>query len=56
MTSALLTGIERARTVLLDITGVPVIDTYAARLLGADVVLAGVALEVAQTIVTLGST
>src|SRR5262245_4041460 len=66
MTSALLARIERerARTVLLDITGVPVIDTHvaqallrvvaASRLLGADVVLVGVSPEVAQTIVSLG--
>jgi anti-anti-sigma regulatory factor/HAMP domain-containing protein len=66
MTRDLLTRIERdrARTVLLDITGVPVIDTRvaqallrvvsASRLLGAEVVLVGVAPEVAQTIVTLG--
>jgi anti-anti-sigma regulatory factor/HAMP domain-containing protein len=66
MTATLLGRIERdrARTVLLDITGVPVIDTQvaqsliqmvsASRLLGAEVVLVGVAPEVAQTIVTLG--
>jgi anti-anti-sigma regulatory factor/HAMP domain-containing protein len=66
MTRELLTRIERerVRTVLLDITGVPVVDTQvaqsllrvvsASRLLGADVVLVGVAPEVAQTIVTLG--
>jgi anti-anti-sigma regulatory factor/HAMP domain-containing protein len=66
MTHELLTRIERdrAHTVLLDITGVPVIDTRvaqallrvvsASRLLGAEVVLVGVAPEVAQAIVTLG--
>jgi len=66
MTRDLLKRIERegARTVLLDITGVPVIDTQvaqalmravsASQLLGAEVVLVGVAPEVAQTIVTLG--
>ena len=53
-----------ARYVLLDITGVPVVDTQvaqgllsvvqAARLLGAEVVLVGVRPEVAQTIVALG--
>jgi anti-anti-sigma factor len=65
-TRALLERIERdrARTVLLDITGVPVIDTdvaqallqtvAASRLLGAEVLLVGVAPEVAQTIVSLG--
>jgi anti-anti-sigma regulatory factor/HAMP domain-containing protein len=66
MISALLCRIERdrARTVLLDITGVPMIDTQVAqsllqtvaacRLLGAGVVLVGVGPEVAQTIVALG--
>jgi anti-anti-sigma regulatory factor/HAMP domain-containing protein len=66
MTHELLTRIERERahTVLLDITGAPVIDTRvaqallrvvsASRLLGAEVVLVGVAPEVAQTMVTLG--
>jgi rsbT co-antagonist protein RsbR len=59
-------AIERGitRYVLLDITGVPVVDTQvahgllsvvqAARLLGTEVVLVGVRPEVAQTIVTLG--
>lgn len=55
---------DHARTILLDVTGVPLIDTAAAaglrriidasRLLGAEVVLVGVAPEVAQTIVSLG--
>jgi rsbT co-antagonist protein RsbR len=61
-----LRAIERSPTryVLLDITGVSVVDTnvaqgllsvvQAARLLGAEVVLVGVRPEVAQTIVTLG--
>jgi rsbT co-antagonist protein RsbR len=54
----------KAHTLLLDITGVPVVDTYvargilrtvqAARLLGADAVLIGVRPEVAQALVTLG--
>jgi anti-anti-sigma factor len=54
----------RALVILLDITGVPVVDTAvaqaiiqaanAARLLGAEVVLVGVRSEVAQTLVTLG--
>jgi rsbT co-antagonist protein RsbR len=54
----------RARRLLLDITGVPVVDTavaqglmavvQAARLLGSEVVLIGVRPEVAQTIVGLG--
>jgi anti-anti-sigma regulatory factor/HAMP domain-containing protein len=66
MIAALLERVERehARTVLLDITGVPVIDAHVAqsllrmvaagRLLGAEIVLVGVAPEVAQTLVTLG--
>ncbi len=55
---------EHARVVLLDITGVPMIDTAvaqallrtveASQLLGARVVLVGVSPEVAQTIVALG--
>jgi rsbT co-antagonist protein RsbR len=63
---ALLDGLQRHRAdqVLLDITGLPIVDTavaatllqatQAARLLGADVVLVGVSPEVAQTIVQLG--
>ncbi len=66
MTNTLLSRIEqeRAHTVLLDITGVAVIDTWvaqallqmvaASRLLGAEVVLVGVSPEVAQAIVALG--
>lgn len=58
--------IERtgARELLIDITGVPVIDTQvakgllhvveAARLMGTKVMLVGIRPEVAQTIVTLG--
>ena len=61
-----LTAIEEhgARRLLLDITGVPVVDTQvaqglirvveAARLLGAEVVLVGVRPEVAQAVVSLG--
>jgi rsbT co-antagonist protein RsbR len=55
---------HRARAVLLDVTGLPLIDTNAARtllqaanaarLLGAAVTLVGVAPETAQTIVGLG--
>lgn len=64
--SAMLEAIERsqAKVLLLDITGVPVIDTavanyllvsaQAARLLGVHVVLVGIKPEVAQTIVQLG--
>lgn len=61
-----LAALERshAKTLLLDITGVPIVDTYvargivrtvqAARLLGAEAVLIGVRPEVAQALVTLG--
>jgi rsbT co-antagonist protein RsbR len=61
-----LEAIERvaARRLLLDITGVPLVDSYvaqglirtlqAARLLGAEVALVGVRPEVAQSIVGLG--
>lgn len=64
--AALLAGVEsqRARVVLLDITGVPVVDEgvahcliqamRAAQLLGAEPILVGLRPEVAQTIVTLG--
>ncbi len=64
----LLEGItlHQARTAILDITGVRVVDTQvanallraaqAARLLGARVVLTGINAEVAQTIVQLGVT
>jgi rsbT co-antagonist protein RsbR len=55
---------ERARTVMIDITGVPIIDTQVAgilikaaqavRLLGATVCLVGVRPEVAQAIIGLG--
>jgi rsbT co-antagonist protein RsbR len=53
-----------ARTLIVDITGVPIIDTQVAhgiiqvvqatRLLGAEVVLVGIRPEVAQTVVGLG--
>jgi anti-anti-sigma factor len=63
---SMLVAIEResARFVILDITGVPVVDTavaglllraaQAARLLGAEPVLVGIGPEVAQTLVGLG--
>ncbi|GAB4118028.1 MAG: hypothetical protein Fur005_25920 [Roseiflexaceae bacterium] len=55
---------EQAAWVLLDITGVPLVDTYvaaallrtaqAASLLGANLILVGVRPEMAQSIVNLG--
>lgn len=55
---------ERARVVLLDITGVPVVDAAVAQallqsarsvqLLGAEAVLVGVSPQVAETVVSLG--
>ena len=66
MQSQALDAIQRmaAKRLLLDITGVALIDTYvaqglmravqAARLLGAEVALVGVRPEVAQAIVGLG--
>lgn len=64
--NTLLSGVAgtRARTAILDITGVPVVDTQVANtlvraaqavgLLGAQVVLTGIRPEVAQTLVGLG--
>jgi PAS domain S-box-containing protein len=64
--TTLLHGIERsrARVAILDITGVPLVDTQVAksllvaaqavRLLGARIVLTGIRPEVAQTLVGLG--
>ncbi len=63
---SLLQAVERhrARTVILDVTGVPLIDSHVARLLldaagavrllGAETVLVGLRPELAQTIVGLG--
>jgi PAS domain S-box-containing protein len=55
---------RRARVVIMDITGVPVVDTrvanyllqatQAVRLLGAECILVGITPEVAQTVVGLG--
>ena len=58
--------LTRARVAILDITGVPIVDTHIAsgliqvtqvlRLLGAQVIITGVRPEVAQTMVTIGVT
>lgn len=64
--AALLSGVERrhARAAILDITGVPIVDSQVAtglvmaaqatRLLGARVILTGIRPEVAQALVDLG--
>ena len=64
--STLLSATERhrARMVIVDVTGVPIIDTQVARvllkvasairLLGAETVLVGLRPELAQTIIGLG--
>jgi rsbT co-antagonist protein RsbR len=66
LTQSLLQAIrsERAKMVVMDITGVPMIDTQvanhliqtcdAARLMGADVILTGLSPEIAETVVRLG--
>ncbi len=66
LTETMLHAIERqhAHTLIIDITGVPLVDTHvagaliqaagAARLLGAETVLVGLRPELAQTIVGLG--
>jgi rsbT co-antagonist protein RsbR len=67
MMETLLTGVaeRRASSVILDITGVPIVDTQVAnaliqaaqavKLLGAQVVLTGIRPEIAQTLVGLGT-
>ena len=64
--TAMLVGIEKthAQKVILDLTGVPIIDTYVAgflsrlprlaQLLGAEVTMVGIAPEVAESLVHLG--
>jgi rsbT co-antagonist protein RsbR len=66
LTEQLLRGIRanRARVVVIDITGVPTIDSTvanhlvqtvdASRLMGANVIITGLSPEIAQTLVTLG--
>ncbi len=66
LTDQLLRGIRthRARVVVIDITGVPDIDTSvanhlvktvdASRLMGASVIITGLSAEIAQTLVTIG--
>jgi len=66
LTEQLLRGIRtnRAKVVVIDITGVPVMDASvanhlvqtveAARLLGAIVIITGLSPEIAQTLVTMG--
>ena len=66
MTEQLLRGIRtnRAKVVVIDITGVPVMDANVAnhlvqtveatRLLGATVIITGLSPEIAQTLVTIG--
>ncbi len=66
LTEQLLRGIRtnRAKVVVIDITGVPVMDASvanhlvqtveAARLLGATVIITGLSPEIAQTLVTMG--
>jgi rsbT co-antagonist protein RsbR len=66
LTEQLLRGIRanRAKVVVVDITGVPVIDSAvashlvqtveASRLMGASVIITGLSSEIAQTLVTIG--
>src|SRR5205823_1133787 len=67
LTSALLKAIRehRARAAVMDITGVPIVDSKvanhlaqaceAARLMGATVIVTGISAEIAQTLVTVGA-
>lgn len=67
ITEALLRAIRdrRARAVVMDITGVPIVDSKvakhlaqaceAARLMGAVVIVTGISQEIAQTLVTIGA-
>jgi rsbT co-antagonist protein RsbR len=67
LTETLLVAIRnrRARVVVMDITGVPVVDSKvanhlvqaceAARLMGAQVILTGISPEIAQALVTIGA-
>jgi anti-anti-sigma factor len=66
ITESLLTAIEelQAECLIIDITGVPIMDTqvaryllqaaYASKLLGCEVALVGISAEMAQTLVQLG--
>jgi rsbT co-antagonist protein RsbR len=66
LTEQLLRGIRtnRAKVVVVDITGVPAIDSAvanhlvqtveASRLMGASVIITGLSSEIAQTLVTIG--
>src|SRR6201995_6100525 len=66
LTEQLLRGIRtnRARVVVIDITGVPTIDSTvanhlvqtvdASRLMGASVIITGLSPEIAQTLATIG--
>jgi rsbT co-antagonist protein RsbR len=68
LTEDLLQGIRtrRASIVVMDITGVPVVDSKvanhliqsveAARLMGATVIVTGISPQIAQTLVTIGAT
>lgn len=67
LTESLLGAVRdrRARVVIMDITGVPIVDSKvanhfvqtvdAARLMGAEVIVTGISPEIAQTLVTIGA-